>query len=112
VHTASPFNVPRCRRHLFFSALTRPLCTIPPQAQLVDAIEDTGFEANVIGLADSRGLVLSLEGWAGKAAEATAVEEAVQQQHGVLHVTIDIAKGSAEASLPIDVLCRCPARSC
>lgn len=62
----------------------------------MDAIEDTGFEAKVIGLADSRGLVLILEGWAGKAAEAEEAEQALMRQHGVLHASVDVTSGSAE----------------
>jgi hypothetical protein len=70
------------------------------QAQLVDAIEDTGFEAKVIGLADSRELVLALEGWIGKATEAEGVEKALMEQHGVLHTDVDVHSGIARVRWP------------
>lgn len=73
------------------------------QAQLVNAIEDTGFEAKVIGLADSRELVLALEGWIGKATEAEGVEKALMEQHGVLHTDVDVHSGIAK----VRQLCAC-----
>ena len=62
----------------------------------MDVIEDTGFEAHVIGLADSRSLTLSLEAWQPSEAAAASVEAGLRQQHGVLHVSVDTASGSAE----------------
>lgn len=85
--------------HLVMLAAVRKL-----QEDLVDAIEDTGFEAHLMGLADSRSLTLRLEDWPLPAGGAEELRSALTLNFGVLHVSLDKADGTAEvkSGSPLD----------
>lgn len=60
-------------------------------------VEDTGFEAHLIGATDSRSLTLVLSDWSGaKVAAADSVTSLLSQQFGVLDSTVDISSGNVE----------------
>lgn len=67
------------------------------QEQIVEEIEDTGFEAHIIGATDDRSLTLVLSEWAGpKSVTADAVTSLLKQQFGVLSASFDLTSGSVE----------------
>lgn len=71
-------------------------CCSKLQEDIVDAIEDTGFEVHLMGLADSRSLTLQLEDWPLPAGGAEELRSALTLNFGVLHVSLDEADGTAE----------------
>ncbi len=65
----------------------------------MDAVEDTGFEAHLMGVADSRSLTLRLDDWPLAVGQAEEIQAALTRNFGVLHVTLDEVDGSAEVSI-------------
>lgn len=65
----------------------------------MDAIEDTGFEAHLMGVTDSRSLTLQLEDWPLPPAQQDVLRAALSGTFGVLQVTLQDADGTVEVAL-------------
>lgn len=65
----------------------------------MDAIEDTGFEAHLMGVTDSRSLTLQLEDWPLPAAQQDELRAALSSTFGVLQVILQDDDGTIEVAL-------------
>lgn len=72
-------------------------CAMLLQDHLVDAIEDTGFEARVLGSGDKDSLQLRVGGMAGEEC-SEAVERALRATPGVISCSINLIAGTAQVS--------------
>ncbi len=71
------------------------------QAVLLEAIEDAGFEGELLQEADSNCLTLQIEGMTCSSC-SSAVESALRSQKGVVSAAVNLLAGRAEVrSLPV-----------
>ena len=71
------------------------------QAVLLEAIEDAGFEGELMQEADSNCLTLQIEGMTCSSC-SSAVESALRSQKGVVSAAVNLLAGRAEViTLPI-----------
>ena len=65
------------------------------QAELLEAIEDAGFEGKLLQEADSNALTLQIEGMTCSSC-SSAVESALRSQKGVVSAAVNLLAGRAE----------------
>jgi len=70
------------------------------QEQLVEAVEDAGFEARLVGQGDKGTLQLRVGGMTCGSC-STAVEKALQAAPGVLGASVNLLAGTAQVSLSL-----------
>ena len=73
------------------------------QAVLLEAIEDAGFEGEVVQEADSNSLTLQVEGMTCSSC-SSAVEKALASQKGVVSAAVNLLAKRAEVLHPLHVL--------
>lgn len=78
-------------------------CALLLQEHLVEAIEDTGFEARVLGSGDKDSLQLRVGGMTGEEC-SEAVERALRATPGVISSSINLIAGTAQ----VNPLCAAP----
>ena len=67
------------------------------QAELLEAIEDAGFEGKLLQEADSNALTLQIEGMTCGSC-SSAVESALRSQKGVVSAAVNLLAGRAEVT--------------
>lgn len=80
------------------------LASLPPthlllsQVELVQAVEDAGFDARALGCGDAATLTLSVSGMVCSSCVG-AVEEALTRHQGVIEARVNLLAGRAEVRL-------------
>lgn len=74
--------------------MQHPIC-VCWQAELLEAIEDAGFEGKLLQEADSNALTLQIEGMTCSSC-SSAVESALRSQKGIVSAAVNLLAGRAE----------------